>query len=213
MSEYQRFMQAIFESPDCRLPRLAFADWLEESGDVKRAEFIRLAPPGKHKRSSWGRWDWLNDKYGFGEMIFCGYPVKYMPFVELAQRTRRSIDWYTFRDGFIDEVCGSIDGLCLVVPGIMLSHPVRRLKIVPKSDHELSDSFIYYPKLGVWQCVYDKSWIIDGLMIDSLNDAWQIIDVIAQHLHRHLWRKRIELRAFNYDHNAIIEHSFKAVSR
>jgi uncharacterized protein (TIGR02996 family) len=36
------FLQAVIEQPDDDLPRLAFADWLEENGDSNRAEFIRL---------------------------------------------------------------------------------------------------------------------------------------------------------------------------
>ena len=43
MTDTERnFMQAIIERPDCDLPRLAFADWLEESGQADRAEFIRV---------------------------------------------------------------------------------------------------------------------------------------------------------------------------
>jgi uncharacterized protein (TIGR02996 family) len=34
--------QAILERPDDDLPRLAYADWLEENGEEKRARFIRL---------------------------------------------------------------------------------------------------------------------------------------------------------------------------
>ena len=35
------FFQAILETPDDDLPRLAYADWLEERGDP-RGEFIHL---------------------------------------------------------------------------------------------------------------------------------------------------------------------------
>jgi uncharacterized protein (TIGR02996 family) len=36
------FMSAMAADPDNNLPRLVFADWLEENGDADRAEFIRL---------------------------------------------------------------------------------------------------------------------------------------------------------------------------
>ena len=36
------FMQEIRESPADDLPRLIYADWLEDQGDAVRAEFIRL---------------------------------------------------------------------------------------------------------------------------------------------------------------------------
>ena len=36
------FLQALREAPDDDLPRLIYADWLEEHGDADRAEFIRV---------------------------------------------------------------------------------------------------------------------------------------------------------------------------
>jgi uncharacterized protein (TIGR02996 family) len=41
MSREEDFLQAILENPDDDVPRLIFADWLEEQGDP-RGEFIRL---------------------------------------------------------------------------------------------------------------------------------------------------------------------------
>jgi uncharacterized protein (TIGR02996 family) len=37
------FINAIIESPDCDTVRLVYADWLEERGQMERAEFIRLS--------------------------------------------------------------------------------------------------------------------------------------------------------------------------
>lgn len=42
MSDRAAFVSAIAASPDDDLPRLVFADWLDENGDPARAEFIRL---------------------------------------------------------------------------------------------------------------------------------------------------------------------------
>jgi len=44
-SEYQAFLAAIRATPDDDLPRLAFADWLEEHGQAERAEWIRYMIP------------------------------------------------------------------------------------------------------------------------------------------------------------------------
>src|SRR5688572_7884063 len=41
MSPEDSFIRAVCEAPDDDLPRLAFADWLDENGDPARAEFIR----------------------------------------------------------------------------------------------------------------------------------------------------------------------------
>jgi uncharacterized protein (TIGR02996 family) len=39
---HEPFLRAICEAPDDDAPRLVFADWLDETGDPDRAEFIRL---------------------------------------------------------------------------------------------------------------------------------------------------------------------------
>jgi uncharacterized protein (TIGR02996 family) len=35
-------LEAILETPEDDLPRLAYADWLEENGEEARADFLRL---------------------------------------------------------------------------------------------------------------------------------------------------------------------------
>jgi uncharacterized protein (TIGR02996 family) len=42
MTDADKFLAAIVADPDDDVPRLVFADWLEENGDGVRAEFIRL---------------------------------------------------------------------------------------------------------------------------------------------------------------------------
>jgi uncharacterized protein (TIGR02996 family) len=42
MDQHEALLAAILDSPDDDLPRLIYADWLEESGRPFRAEFIRL---------------------------------------------------------------------------------------------------------------------------------------------------------------------------
>ena len=42
MTDRDAFIQAICASPGDDLPRLVYADWLEENGQAERAEFIRL---------------------------------------------------------------------------------------------------------------------------------------------------------------------------
>lgn len=41
MSEHPGFWQDIIANPDDDAPRLIYADWLEEQGQLHRAEFIR----------------------------------------------------------------------------------------------------------------------------------------------------------------------------
>jgi uncharacterized protein (TIGR02996 family) len=42
MTEEEAFLEAICEEPDNDVPRLVYADWLEEQGRGERAEFIRV---------------------------------------------------------------------------------------------------------------------------------------------------------------------------
>src|SRR3954452_24118243 len=67
---HEPFLRAICQAPDDDAPRLVFADWLDETGDPDRAEFIRLHirvardpyAPGieerceKLFRQNWPRW-------------------------------------------------------------------------------------------------------------------------------------------------------------
>ena len=42
MSHDDAFLAAIVDRPDDDLPRLVYADYLDETGDAERAEFIRV---------------------------------------------------------------------------------------------------------------------------------------------------------------------------
>jgi uncharacterized protein (TIGR02996 family) len=41
MTEHEAFLRAIAANPDDDAPRLIFSDWLEENGELERADFIR----------------------------------------------------------------------------------------------------------------------------------------------------------------------------
>ena len=42
MTHDDAFLQAIIDVPEDDLPRLVYADWLEEHGQAERAELIRV---------------------------------------------------------------------------------------------------------------------------------------------------------------------------
>ncbi|HEY1378820.1 MAG TPA: TIGR02996 domain-containing protein, partial [Gemmataceae bacterium] len=42
MPDADAFLRAVIDNPDDDLPRLVYADWLDEHGDAERAEFIRV---------------------------------------------------------------------------------------------------------------------------------------------------------------------------
>jgi uncharacterized protein (TIGR02996 family) len=56
MSSHEAFLSAICETPDDDTPRLVYADWLDDSGEPERAEFIRAQvelarPPAPRSRT------------------------------------------------------------------------------------------------------------------------------------------------------------------
>jgi uncharacterized protein (TIGR02996 family) len=56
--EERAFLEAIIGAPDDDVPRLIFADWLDEQGETTRAEFIRqqVAEPGHSQTLLTGAW-------------------------------------------------------------------------------------------------------------------------------------------------------------
>ncbi len=42
MPDHDAFLRTILDRPDENGPRLVYADWLEEHGDTRRAELIRV---------------------------------------------------------------------------------------------------------------------------------------------------------------------------
>jgi uncharacterized protein (TIGR02996 family) len=50
VTENKALLATILENPDDDAPRLVYADWLEEQGDVVRAEFIRIECQLEHLR-------------------------------------------------------------------------------------------------------------------------------------------------------------------
>jgi uncharacterized protein (TIGR02996 family) len=78
--EEAAFLNAIRANPADDLPRLAYADWLEERGDP-RGRALRLAC---HFRQAWAELrdllpaldgDWLADAFGGFRLVLRGYPA------------------------------------------------------------------------------------------------------------------------------------------
>ena len=58
MNDHDAFLRKILENPADDGPRLAYADWLEERGELERAEFLRVEhlltrlPPEDRRRAA-----------------------------------------------------------------------------------------------------------------------------------------------------------------
>ncbi|HEV3145290.1 MAG TPA: TIGR02996 domain-containing protein [Gemmataceae bacterium] len=104
------FLQTVLDHPEENVPRLIYADWLEEQGECARAEFIRLQCGGDDPP----RQQHLLEQYG---------PVWASPVFRHGYR-------YHFRRGFIEEV--ALQARTLLEYGEQLFHqaPIRLLRII-----------------------------------------------------------------------------------
>lgn len=102
------FIADIKANPDDDVPRLIFADWLEDQGEVERAEFIRAAvnDPGSWYPAA----RWADDYYN-----------------SLACRENLSLSW---ERGFVDHIrCSFSESASLKIYEVISQNPVRGVSI------------------------------------------------------------------------------------
>jgi uncharacterized protein (TIGR02996 family) len=112
----EAFLQAVIESPDDDTPRLVYSDWLEENGDPKRAEFIRvqcelarLTEPGERSQQLRWREQALLQRYG---------PAWASPF-------RKRVQGWEFRRGFVEKVTTTVPMFVTRARNLSCLAPVR----------------------------------------------------------------------------------------
>ncbi len=119
-NQEQAFLEAILECPDDDVPRLIFADWLDEYGDADRAEFIRVqcALAGKDlpltRRAEFDRRQQLL-------LEQCGE--------KWARPLRRLVHSWRFHRGFIDDIVVWNDRFLVAAKRIFRRAPIRHLRI------------------------------------------------------------------------------------
>jgi uncharacterized protein (TIGR02996 family) len=102
--------EAILANPADDLPRLVYADWLEEHGDAERSEFIRAQIGGDHVRA-----DPLLDR---------NRAKWWIPRLRGGQ---------TFARGFVDEVWATAEDI-IAHADLLLRYPLRGLRITAATD-------------------------------------------------------------------------------
>jgi len=106
----EAFLQAILEHPDENAPRLVYADWLEECGDVDRAEFIRLqCGDGSPTRQA----ELLRQhgSHWAGQVAHHAYS-------------------FAFRRGFIEEIAINASAFLEIGPSLFDAAPIRLLRLI-----------------------------------------------------------------------------------
>ena len=117
MPEHAAFLNAILERPDDDLPRLVYADYLDESGFAERAEFIRV-------QIELARLEPTDDR-------FAGLTRRE------AELLREGVGWYvpgvrgvqTFRRGFVESLDTTAERLIHAPRPLLLLAPIRELRI------------------------------------------------------------------------------------
>jgi uncharacterized protein (TIGR02996 family) len=128
MSTADALRRAIIDRPDDDLPRLAYADALDEAGDPARAEFIRveveLARIPEHDPTRPALEDREHDLLAAHEVPWLG---------DLASPGREPgdelVEWHWHR-GFVEEVAASPRWMLDHADGLFAAHPARRWRVL-----------------------------------------------------------------------------------
>jgi uncharacterized protein (TIGR02996 family) len=121
MTDRDAFLRAICENPDDDTPRLVYADWLDEHGEVKRAEFIRVSCELEQVEEFGPRWRALCER---SWKLLDPNRTKWSS--ELADRKLLNIE---FRRGFVDEVTIYSKRFVADAAKLMALAPIQRLKL------------------------------------------------------------------------------------
>lgn len=106
----EAFLRTIRALPDDDTPRLVYADWLEETGETDRAEFIRLQCSGQESERE-------------RELLQVSGPTWAGPLA-------RQVYGYTFRRGFIEEVTIGAASFLKIGEGLLAANPVRSVRFI-----------------------------------------------------------------------------------
>jgi uncharacterized protein (TIGR02996 family) len=125
---HEPFLRAICANPDDDIPRLVYADWLDENGDPERAEFIRCQIA--HARGRAGK-----SAYRRAEHLL----KLYKPAWRAELPALKSVDWSDFSRGFISTVSLRHDpafgDLC---DRVLAAAPIQRMKLIHCRPHMLA---------------------------------------------------------------------------
>ncbi len=165
MTEREALLRAVCESPDDDVPRLVFADWLEENGEAERAEFIRAEieldrQPG-YPDDFGIEYERLNDK-------LTAYLSKWEWRRELAIYGDVEVVW---RRGFAEIIrCDTQEWLGSAA-AVLSSHPVRTVEFIDAEDAAYIELIHEYGDPITWRLCLHRSF---GDL--ALSAVWRVGD-------------------------------------
>ncbi len=150
------FLHAIRETPDADLPRLVYADWLDENGDPARAEFLRvqceLATRPDHDPLYRELEDREHELLSEHEPAWAGELPKY------------ATEW-EWRRGFVEEFAATCGRLSRIASEVTAAHPVRHVRC---TGHEVDD-YTSYPTDWL-----EADWLpgVESLSVGGVNGSY-----------------------------------------
>lgn len=182
-------LRAVIECPADDLPRLVYADAVEEAGEVERAEFIRV-------QCELAKWEMFPGER-FGATVIEGRRYEFVPTAEKIRREReiwhaRSREWFVDESmmmsaalpdftgpmgsllgivcrGFVAEVRCPLAAWLEHGPRIVREHPVERVTI---TDREPS------PYHGVQDPPFAWFWFAGRSGEDSRSAVWELFRMV-----------------------------------
>jgi uncharacterized protein (TIGR02996 family) len=138
---HDAFFSDILANPEDDTPRLVYADWLDENGDVDRAEFIRAqiaAARGEGKR---------RDRKVFAEQLVEQWQEEWLG--EAGEMD--GVDQFVFRRGFVSACVISFDelrrGIQATVNRLLGLHPIESVQLFDATLPRLR-AFLRCPRVG-----------------------------------------------------------------
>lgn len=152
----QALLQAILADPQDDLPRLAYADWLEENGRQERAEFIRAqvacwnafeARRGHRELCDCDRCERYDGLYVSMRKRYAPGPDGALPFADddpvrliPASAPRSAWDW---QRGFVSAYRGPLQVWLDYGPAVVRAHPVEKVRLTDREPRRRVDGYFW----------------------------------------------------------------------
>lgn len=150
MTDLDAVLQAILEHPDDDLPRLQYADLLEEQGQGERAEFIRVQleladlpkQPGIHR--AWTHDDNLHlickchgcQLHKQEQILLYKSEVSYLAnWWHWIQPLNLELAYVVFRRGFLESITCPWEHWHAHADAITAQHPIREVRLTTHMNH------------------------------------------------------------------------------
>lgn len=169
--DQRALLDNILANPDDDVARLVYADWLQESGQEARAEFIQsqIAMSGKHcsggnlpanKRSNGMRrcrCQWCQN-YRRGQLLLQEHYSEWFRYAKTPSTHPTSYARIDARwnQGFVDRVICTFNSWFIYVDDILAEHPIQKVRFSTRVPGDLQEhpdkkywfQFVWHPSVG-----------------------------------------------------------------